>query len=168
MIFVSPLPSYGHLYGYNVQEWTNQKFNIMIQFETDPLTPSMGKNTVMNFSVQNLQTGEHLKNFIAAITIVYYSGSGNASNNIVFKSGNRSIEDGDFSQNYVFTNGGTYEVFLRVDTSTFINVSKFTVFVSSPQFQIMNMVYLFLPFAAIIGIFAVVGIISIRYLYKKK
>lgn len=168
MMFLPNLPSYGHLYGYNVQEWTNQKFDILIQFDTDPQTPSVGKNATLNFSVQNLQTEEHLKNFTAAITIIYYGGSGNASSNIVYKSNSRQIADGDFSQSYVFTNGGTYEVFLRVDTPTLINVSKFTVFVSSPQFQIVNMVYLFLPFAAIIGVFAVVSVLAIRHLYKKR
>lgn len=168
MVFLPSLPSYGHLYGYNVQEWNNQKYNILAQFDTDPQTPTVGKNSTMNFSVQNLQTGEHLKNFTETITIVYYHGSDQSSSDITYKSNGTLVQDGDFSQDYVFTNGGTYGIFLRIDTPTFINVAKFTVFVSSPQFQIVNMLYLLLPFVIVMGVMAGIAVAIIRYVYKKK
>lgn len=168
IVFLPNLPSYGHLYGYNVQEWNNQKYNILVQFDTDPQTPTVGKNSTMNFSVQNLQTGKHLKNFTETTTIVYYQGSSTSSNDITYKSNSTLVQDGDFSQDYVFAKGGTYEVFLRIDTPTFINVAKFTVFVSSPQFQIVSMIYLLLPFVIVMGVMAAVSVAIIRYVYKKK
>lgn len=158
---------YGHLYGYNFQEWKNSKYDILIQFEPEPQTPSVGKNTTLNFSVQNLQTGEHFENFSDVVTIVYYSGN-NSENDIVQKFPSVQEKTGDFSHSYVFTKGGTYEIFLRIDTPTFINVAKFVVFVSSPQFQIMNLVYLLLPFFVVAGAFAGIGVAVWRYLYKKR
>ena len=168
LIFIPILPSYGHLYGYNTQEWKNPKDNILIQFEVQPQTPSVGKNSVLNFSVQNLQTNRHLENFTETVTIVYYQGENSSANDIVYKSNSTKVQNGDFSHNYVFENGGTYEIFLRVDTTTFINVSKFVVFVSSPQFQIMNFFYLLLPFLIIIGVFIGVGIVIWRRIYAKR
>ena len=168
VVFLPNLPSYGHLYGYNVQEWKNQKDNILVQFEVEPQTPSVGKNTIMNFSVQDLQTGEHLKNFTETVTISYYNSANVSSNDITYKFDSDQIKNGDFSHNYVFTKGGTYEIFLRVDTPTLITASKFTVFVSSPQFQIMNMIYLLLPVMIFSGIFAGIGITVWRYVHKKR
>ena len=167
-IFIPILPSYGHLYGYNTQEWKNPKDNILIQFEVQPQIPSAGKNSVLNFSVQNLQTNEHLKNFTETVTIIYYQGENSSANDIVYKFNSTKVQNGDFSHNYVFENGGTYEIFLRIDTTTFINVSKFVVFVSSPQFQIMNLFYLLLPFLIIIGVFIGIGIVIWRRIYEKR
>ncbi|MDE1830482.1 MAG: hypothetical protein KGI25_09185 [Thaumarchaeota archaeon] len=167
MIFIPNLSAYGHLYGFNVQEWKNPKYNILIQFDIEPQTPSVGKNATLNFSVQNLQTGEHLKNFTETVTIISYNGNLSA-NNIAYKFASTQEKTGDFSHSYVFTNGGTYEIFLRIDTTTFINVSKFVVFVSSPQFQIMNLVYLLLPFVIVAGAFVGIGIVIWRYIYKKR
>ena len=164
-IFIPILPSYGHLYGYNTQEWKNPKDNILIQFEVQPQIPSVGKNSVMNFSVQNLQTSRHLENFTETVTIIYYRGDNSSANDIVYKFNSTKVQNGDFSHNYVFENGCTYEIFLRVDTTAFINVSKFVVFVSSPQFQIMNLFYLLLPFLIIIGVFIGIGIVIWRRVY---
>lgn len=168
LLFIQTLPSYGHLYGYNIQEWKNPKDNILIQFEVEPQIPSVGKSAILNFSVQNLQTGEHLENFTETVTIIHYQGENSSAKDIVYKSNDTQIQSGDFSHNYVFENGGTYEIFLRIDTTTFINVSKFVVFVSSPQFQIMNLVYLLLPFLIFTGVFIGIGIVIWRRVREKR
>jgi len=168
IVFLPVLPSSGHLYGYNVQEWKNQKENILVQFEIEPQTPAVEKNATMSFSVQNLQTGEHLKNFTETVTVIYYNSANTSSNDITYKFNASNIKNGDFSHNYVFTKGGTYEIFLRIDTPTFISVSRFTVFVSSPEFQVMNMIYLLLPIMIFAGIFVGIGIAIWRYVHKKR
>ena len=168
LLFIPNSPSYGHLYGYNVQEWKNPKDNILIQFEAEPQLPSVGKNSILNFSVQNLQTGEHLENFTETVTIIHYQGENSSAKDIVYKSNDTQIQSGDFSHNYVFENGGTYEIFLRIDTTTFITVSKFVVFVSSPQFQIMNLVYLLLPFLIFTGVFIGIGIVIWHRVREKR
>lgn len=161
-----PIPSFAHLYGLNVQEWTNQRFNIKIQFEPDPQTPSVGENSTLNFSVQDLATGEHLKNFTETVTVVYYDPSNPSSNSISYKFDSTNVADGDFARQYVFQKGGSYEVFLRVDTPTFIEVSRFTTFVSSPQFQAENLLYMLLPFILVMGAFGGIGYAIHKRLYK--
>ncbi|MGI0073450.1 MAG: hypothetical protein ACREA3_06540 [Nitrosotalea sp.] len=165
MFFVPNLSSYGHLYGLNFQEWTNKEKNLLIQFDMDPHSPIAGKPSRMLFSVQNLQTQQHFQNFTETITI---TNSGNAaSSSIIHKFESKEIKDGDFYQEYVFPNGGTYEILVRIDTSNFINVASFTVFISSPQFQILNVIYILLPTIIFIGIIAGIVIVMIRYIYKK-
>ncbi len=167
LLVLLPAQSYGHLYGLNVQEWTNERFNIKIQFEPSPQTPSVGENSTLNFSVQNLATGEHLKNFTETVTLVSYDPSNPSSNTISHKFNSTTVADGDFGRQYVFDKGGSYEVFLRVDTPTFIEVARFNVFVSSPQFQAMNLFYTLLPFILVMGAFGGIGYAVWKHLYKK-
>lgn len=164
IFFVPMLPSYGHLYGYNFQEWKNQKDNFLIQFDTDPQTPIAGNMSTLMFSVQNLQTGQHLQNFTARITI---ANQGSSSNSTIYESKSNET-NGDFSQKYTFPTGGLYEVFLRVDTPSSIDVSKFIVFVSSPSFQVLNLVYLLLPIFIFVGLLAGAIVFIARHIYKKR
>ena len=168
IVLFPAVPSYGHLYGYNVQEWKNQLDNILMQFEADPITPTVGKTAVLNFSVQNLSTNEHLENFSERVTIVHYDSANTSSSKIEHEFHADNVSGGDTSFRYAFAKGGLYQVFLRIDTPKVINVAKFTVFVSSPQFQITNMVFLMLPFIIVIGIIAGVGFAIAKYLYKKR
>ena len=164
ILFAPSLPSYGHLYGYNYQEWKNQRDNFLVQFDTDPHTPMAGNMSTLMFSVQNLQTSQDLQNFTARITI---TGHGSSSNSTIYESESKEA-NGDFSQKYVFPTGGLYEIFLRVDTPTSIDVSKFTVFVSSPSFQVLNLVYLLLPIFIFIGLLSGAIIFIARRIYRKK
>lgn len=165
--FVPSFPSYGHLYGFNYQDWKNPSDNIHIQFDTIPSTPTVDKNSTMIFSVQNLKTGEHLKDFKETITVVSPEAS-STSNGIVHKFETTTINGTDFSQDYVFPSGGTYYIWLRIDTPSAINIAKFTVFVSSPQFQFLNMSLILFPVMIVIVIFAVILIATAYYIYKKK
>ncbi len=156
------LPSYERLYGYNFQEWKNQRDNFLVQFDVEPHTPIAGNMSTLMFSVQNLQTGQDLQNFTSRITI-----TNSSSNNTISEFESRET-NGDFSQRYAFPTGGLYEIFLRVDTPTSIDVSKFTVFVSSQSFQILNLIYLLLPIFIFIGLLASAIVFIARYIYKKR
>ena len=165
MFFVPTFPSFGHLYGLNFQEWTNKENNILIQFDTDPHTVTAGQTSEMLFSVQDLQTKQHFKNFTETIKI---TNSGSSSYpNIIHKFDSKKIIDGDFSQEYTFSNGGTYQILVRIDTAKFVSIASFTIFVSSPTFQILNLIYVLLPTMIFTGIIVGVGIIIMRYIYKK-
>jgi hypothetical protein len=165
MFFIPTFPSYGHLYGLNFQEWTDKENNFLIQFDTDPHTITAGETSLMLFSVQDLQTRQHFKNFTETITITNSDSS--PYSGIIHKFGSKKINDGDFSQEYSFPNGGTYQILVRIDTAKFISIASFTIFVSSPTFQILNLIYVLLPIMIFIGIIVGVGIIIMHYIYKK-
>ncbi len=167
LAFIPSFPSYANLYGLDYQDWKSQEHNIHIQFDTIPSTPSVGRNSTMIFSVQNLQTGEDLKNFNETITVVNPEVS-STPNGLVHKFETTTIHGTDFSQDYVFPSGGTYYVLIRIDTLHDINIAKFTVFVSSPQFQLLNMGFILLPVMIILVIFATILIAVAYYIYKKK
>lgn len=167
LAFIPSFPSYGHLYGFNYQEWKNQKNNIRIQFDTAPSTPTANSNSTMIFSVQNLKTGEHVKDFNETITVVNPEIS-STQNGLIHKFETTAINGTDFSQNYVFPSGGTYYILLRIDTLDAINIAKFTVFVSSPQFQFLNMGFILFPVIIVTVIFAAILIAVAYYIYKKK
>ncbi len=167
VIFAPSFPSYGHLYGLNYQDWKNKSDNIDIQYDTIPTTPTMNNTSTMLFSVQDLKTGEHLKNFKETITIVNAEANP-ISNGIVHKFETKAIHGGDFSENYTFSSGGTYYILLRIDTPTAIVVAKFTTFVSSPQFQFLNMSLILFPVVIVVAIFASILLITVHYIYKKK
>jgi len=167
LVFIPSFPSYGHLYGFNYQEWENQRNNIRVQFDISPSTPTMGKNSTMIFSVQNLKTGEHLKDFKETIA-VRNSEDTSTSNGLIHKFETTAIHDMDFLQNFIFPNGGTYYIWLRIDTPNgVITMAEFTVFVSSPQFQFLNMSFIIFPVIIVIVIFATILITVAYHIYKK-
>lgn len=168
IVFVPNLPSYAHLYGLNYQDWKNPGDNIHIQFDTVPSTPSVDKNSTMIFSVQNLKTGEHLKDFNETITVVNNPEPSSTPNGLIHKFETTTIHGTDFSQDYIFSSGGTYYIWLRIDTPTAVNIAKFTVFVSSPQFQFFNMSLILLPVVIVVAIFAAILTLVAYYVYKKK
>lgn len=168
LIFIPSFPSYGHLYGLNYQEVKNQRNNIRIQFDISPSTPTMGENSTMIFSVQNLQTGKHLEDFNETIAIRNSEDSSSLSG-LIHKFETVTIHGTDFSQEYVFQSGGTYYIWLRIDNPNgVVTFAKFTVFVSSPQFQFLNMSFILFPVIIVIAIFAAILLIVAYYIYKKK
>ena len=58
------------------------------QFSYLPEKPSMDDLLQLEFSIQNLQNGSHLKSLIAKVTV---------TNNPIYKFDNITIADGDFS-----------------------------------------------------------------------
>jgi len=61
----------------------------------------------LQFSTQNLQTGSHLKDVTAKVTV---------SNDPLYKFDNITIADGDFSLRCPFLDSGIYEVVLKVNS----------------------------------------------------
>jgi hypothetical protein len=73
------------------QTWIDRENNLKIQFSYMPEQPTMDDLIQLQFSIQNLQTGNHLKNLIAKVTLI------NTSYNAIYKLGNVAVADGDFS-----------------------------------------------------------------------
>ncbi|MDW0174258.1 MAG: hypothetical protein QOK56_09515, partial [Nitrososphaeraceae archaeon] len=78
---------------------------------------------------------------------------------------NISTQKGDFSVDYIFPDDGTHQVLLRLDRNQSIHLASFQVFVphQSPPSILGNQGNLIIA----LGIFAVVGTITILFLKKK-
>jgi hypothetical protein len=121
--------AYAHIAGSNnsnkVQEWINQREGIKIQFIYKPDKPIIDTFTELKFSVQNLTTGDHIKDLLARIVVT--------NGQRLFKFENISVPDGDFSVKYLFPDDGTHQVITRIDVKDSINLASFNVFVPHQQ-----------------------------------
>ena len=102
----------GHITDSRVQTWTNPRENIKIQFTYFPEKPIIDTFTTMNFSVQDLNTGEHINNFTAKVVVT--------NGQRLFKFENITVPDGDFSVKYLFPDDGTHQVLLRINSKELI------------------------------------------------
>ena len=129
--------AYAHLIGTNtsensnssnnkIQEWIHQNDGIKIQFTYKPDRPIIDTFTELKFSVQNLTTGEHIKDFLARVVVT--------NGQRLFKFENISVADGDFSVKYIFPDDGTHQVVTRIETNNSVTLaSSFNVFVPHQQ-----------------------------------
>lgn len=120
-LFVLFNSSYAHLDSNNTQVWKNSQHNLEIQFGYKPEKPIIDTFTNLGFSVTNLQTGEHIKDSIASVTVT--------NGQRLFKFQNISVPEGDFSVDYLFPDDGTHQVLLRLDRNDSIHLASFQVFV---------------------------------------
>ena len=104
-----------------IQDWKNVKDNIEIQFNYKPDKPIIDAFTELQFSVTNLQTGEHLRDFVARVVVT--------NGQRLFKFENITVPNGDFSVKYIFPDDGTHQVILRVDSNHLVELASFQVFV---------------------------------------
>jgi hypothetical protein len=68
--FTSYPTSSAHIIDSNrIQDWKNVKDNIEIQFSYKPDKPIIDAFTNLEFSITNLKTGEHMKDFVARVVV---------------------------------------------------------------------------------------------------
>jgi hypothetical protein len=160
---IYPNSSYAHIVGNRTQQWINSQQNVKIQFTYEPEKPLIDSPTELKFSVQNLQTGQHLKDLFAKVTIL--------NRQTVFKSSNMTVKDGDFSFNSSFPNDGAYQVILRINSKDFaIALASFKVFVPFQPIGTINLNYttpLILP-AIIVGVIGVIVVATILIIVKRE
>ena len=156
-------PVYAQPSASKTQTWIDKQNNIKIQFASQPENPVVDKPTELKFSVQNLKTGDYLKNLLARVVVT----NGQRS----FKFTNITIPNGNFSVKYLFPDTGTYQVIGRIDdldenknyrSST---LSSFQVFVS---LQISGGNIHIIAIIATLIIIAIVFVIAIFIRRKKK
>ena len=152
--------SYAHIPAGKVQEWKNVKDNIKVQFAYFPAKPIIDTFTALNFSVENLKTGEHIKDFTARVVVT--------NGQRLFKFENITVPDGDFSVKYIFPDDGTHQVILRVNSKHLVELASFQVFVphQSPP-SLLNAGNDIINIIILISIIAAVGLIVIIMLKKK-
>jgi hypothetical protein len=112
--------AYAHLSIDNnrTQQWISQRDGIKILFTYEPEKPIIDTFTELKFSVLNLTSSEHLKNFMARVVVT--------NGQRLFKFENITVADGDFSVKYIFPDDGTHQIVTRI--------SKETSICSSPTF----------------------------------
>ncbi|MCJ7637000.1 MAG: hypothetical protein MUO21_05875 [Nitrososphaeraceae archaeon] len=118
---------YSHIPNNNIvkQEIVDQYDKIKVQFAYDQEKIKINTLTDLKFSVLNSTTEDHIKNFLARIVVTEGSE--------VFRFDNIKVNDGDFSVKHSFTNYGTHQVILRVDTNSSITSASFDVIIPSSQ-----------------------------------
>ena len=152
--------SYAHFSTGKMQEWKNVKDNVKVQFAYFPDKPIIDTFTALNFSVQNLKTGEHIKDFTARVVVT--------NGQRLFKFENITVPKGDFSVKYIFPDDGTHQVILRVDSNHVVELASFQVFVphqSPPSLSSSGDGMINIIIA--ISIIATVGLIVILILKKR-
>jgi hypothetical protein len=103
----------GQSSGNEPQVWTDRENNMKILFTYSPRNPIINTPTELRFSVENLQTGNHLKNLLATVVIINTS-SGQPK---IFKFKNIAAPNGNFSVEYLFPELGIYQVIARINST---------------------------------------------------
>jgi hypothetical protein len=107
----------------NTQDWKDPENNLRIHFIYLPEYPLAGNITKLIFHVQNLQTGNYLKNLVASITIT--NNLTTAIDGIKDTNGAFSrytdipAANGIFSLNYRFLEEGTHQVIINIRSENF-------------------------------------------------
>jgi len=110
---------------FTIQEIIDQHDNIKVQFGYKPENIKINTLTDLNFSVLNLKTDEHIKNFLARVVVTEGSE--------LFGFDNITVSDGDFSVKHSFVNYGNHQVILRIDTNSLIIPASFNVMIPYSQ-----------------------------------
>jgi hypothetical protein len=109
----------------NIQSWTDPEQNLKIQFTYQPQKPVIDQPTELKFTVQNLNTGQYLKNLVANV-LVTDNASGQYRN---YKFDNIVVPNGQFSVHYLFPDVGLYEVITRISAKDIAALAPFKVVV---------------------------------------
>jgi hypothetical protein len=105
-----------------LQQVLSQRDNIKILFGYEQEEPIIDTFTELKFSVINLTTNEHVKDFLARVVVT--------NGQRLFKFENITVLDGDFSVKYLFPDDGTHQVITRINKGTSSQLlGSFNVFV---------------------------------------
>jgi hypothetical protein len=108
-----------------IQEWTDSRNGINIQFTYEPEKPIIDTFTELKFSIENATTSDHISDTKDAVARVVVTNGQRLFNFENVAVGN----DGHFSVKYLFPDDGTHQAIIRLDTKDSSTVSSFNVFV---------------------------------------
>ena len=92
-----------------IQEWKDQRNNVKIQFSYSPDSPLVYTLTDLKFSIQDLNTGNHINDLISSLTI-------SKDDKIFFKFDDVAIQNGDLSLRVQFSEDGNYRAISQVSS----------------------------------------------------
>ena len=90
--------------------WTDESNNIKIQFSYSPERPTIDDTIQLQFNIQDLQSGNHLKDLIAYVTV---------TNDPLYKFNNITVTDGNFSIRCPSLEDGIHQVILKVNSKDY-------------------------------------------------
>jgi hypothetical protein len=105
----------------NTQLWTDRGNNARIMFTYDPRNPVIGSPTGLLFNVQDLRTGDQIKNIHARIIIT--------NGQKILKIADVTSSNGDPSINFAFPDSGPYQIIAKIDSKDIAALSSFKVLV---------------------------------------
>lgn len=112
----------------NPQIWTNTEQNVRIVFSYQPQKPILDQPVELKFLVENLKTGDYLRNLTANILVTYNS-SGEFGGYENTKFNNIKVVNGQFSVKYLFEDTGLFEIITRISGSGVAALAPFKVIV---------------------------------------
>lgn len=126
--------AYGHLTPGNkklaaIQEWKDQQNAVKVLFSYSPEKPLLYTPTDLKFSIQDLKTGNHLKDLVMNSTII-------KDDKIFFKFNGVTIKNGDLSLKAQFPEDGNYQIISQVRSkdNVAIALTSFNIFVPLQPF----------------------------------
>jgi hypothetical protein len=105
----------------NTQLWIDRENNAKIIFTYEPHSPVIGNPTGLLFNVQDLRTGDQLKNIQARIIIT--------NGQKILKTADVTSSNGDPSINFAFPDSGPYQIIAKIDSKDIAALSSFKVLV---------------------------------------
>ena len=106
------------------QTWIDKLNNLKIQFGYSPEKPVIDSATQLKFSVQNLQTGEQLKNLSARVVVLSNSGGQQRSFKFTNITADLMVL---YSVKYLFPDLGLYNLITKIDSKNFTSLGSFNV-----------------------------------------
>ncbi len=115
----------------STQLWTDTENDMKIFFTHSPRYPWINTQTVLTFSVDNLRTGNHMKDLLATVVILNNS-SGQQK---IFKFIHLYAPNGAFSVKYLFPLPGFYQIITRINSNNppSISLASFSIIVTPFQ-----------------------------------
>jgi hypothetical protein len=149
------------------QTWIDKLNNLKVQFGYSPGKPVIDAPTQLKFSVQNLQTGEQLKNLSARVVVLSNAGGQQRS----FKFTNiTAAPNGTYSVKYLFPDSGLYNIITKIDSKDFASLASFNVsvpFAPLGTVNVSNLNTIVIPVIAGV-IAAIVGAAALIWMKRKK
>jgi hypothetical protein len=142
------------------QQWIDKENNAKIIFAYDPESPVIGRPTKLLFAVQNLLTGNEIKEELHARIII-------TNGPDILKITNSTFPDGNFSINYTFPDSGSYQVIQKIDSRNYSELASFNVFVPPQASSSTYKSFVSLMLYYVIPITSSAAAITI-YLYHRK
>ena len=144
------------------QLWIDKANNAKIIFTYNPESPIIGNPTKLLFSVQDLRTGDEIKEGVHARIIV------TNERRDILKITNSTFADGNFSINYSFPDSGSYKIISKIDSNNVAELASFNVSVAPSALSSTSKSFVSLMLYYVIPITSSAAAIAVYLSHKKK